>query len=308
MSSAPLSTENRDGVAWVTLNRPERLNAMNDALMDGLVETLTMVADDPAARCVVLGGAGTSFSAGGDVGEMRDRQRATAQADAAGPLLQAQAERLAQRGSASTLLVTMPKPTVAMLRGHAVGGAFALALACDLRVASRTARLRLGFPKLGLSGDYGATWLLAHLIGGAKARELCLLDPVLTAERAFDLGLVTELADDEALEARTAELAGKLAAGPTFGYAKLKENLYRVAGGNLPDHLRAEAMLSRMTAMSRDCAEAGAAFAEKRPPPLHRRLTCRCRSTGTCRCSAIPASAVPGACSAPATITARSTS
>lgn len=256
--------ERRGNVARVVMNRPESLNAMNAALMDELVEALGQLRADDSVRCVVLTGAGGSFSAGGDLKESRGRRQATLAAASPGAMLDAQVNDLQRRGGSSYHLLTMPKPTIAAMRGHAVGGALALALACDLRVISDTARLSFGFPSVGLSGDFGIGYLLQMLVGGARARELLLLDRRLDAQQALAAGLATEIVGDSELEDKSMALATKLAAGPTFAYGKIKENLYDAYGTDLTAFLRREAVNTRLTALSADSAEAGQAFAEKR--------------------------------------------
>nr|MDT0664232.1 enoyl-CoA hydratase/isomerase family protein [Micromonospora sp. DSM 115978] len=168
-------TEVRDGVAWVTLNRPDRLNAMNEALMDGLVQHLLAASDDRDVRCVVLTGAGGNFSAGGDVAMMTDRHRGTDGTVGIGSRLDAQVRDLDRRFASVRLLVEMPKPTIAMMRGWALGGGLCLALACDLRFAGADARLGVGFLQRAISGNFGLTYLLANTIGVAKAKEFAFL-------------------------------------------------------------------------------------------------------------------------------------
>ena len=261
-----IKLEHRGACAWVTLNRPERLNAMNGSMMDQLSQVLADLAADPEVRCVVLTGAGTSFSAGGDLAESRGRQEATRSAESMGAVLQEQVGVLQRRGESSYQLLTMPKPTIAVMRGHVVGGAVALALACDLRIASQGCRMTMGFARVGLSGDFGMAYLLQLLVGGAKARELSLLDPRLSADEAHSLGLLTTVTSEDALESEAQQLVERLARGPTFAYGKIKENLYQAAPRDLRDYLVQEAINTRLTALSADSAEAGRAFSDKREP------------------------------------------
>src|SRR4051794_5774792 len=175
-------TELRDGIARITLNRPDRLNAMNAELMDSLVEHLSAAADDRNVRCVVLTGAGGNFSAGGDVAMMTDKHRGADDTRDIGPRMDAQVRDLDRRFASVQLLIEMPKPSIAMLRGWALGGGLCLALACDLRFAGRDARLGVGFLKRAISGNFGLTYLLANTIGVAKAKEFALLHEHLTAD------------------------------------------------------------------------------------------------------------------------------
>ena len=190
-------TEIHDAVAWISLNRPDRLNAMNEALMDGLVQHLEDAGRNPDVRCVVVRGTGGNFSAGGDVAMMTDRHRGVpGQADF-GPQVDVQVKDLDRRFASIELLVGMPKPTVAMMRGWALGGGLCLALACDLRIAAEDAKLSVGFLQRAISGNFGISFLLAQLVGHARARELAFLRDSLTAAEALAMGLVTVVSRSE---------------------------------------------------------------------------------------------------------------
>ena len=264
-SSEPVLVETRTGTAWVTLNRPEALNAMNIALMDSLRETLSGLARDRTVRCVVLRGAGRSFCAGGDIAEIKRRQTHEAGASV-GELLEEHARALVHHAESVVLLHTMPKPTVAVIHGHAIGGGVSLALAADLRVAADSARIRIGFPSRALSGDFGITYLLTHTVGAAKARELMLLDPELYGTDAYRLGLVTRVCNDEELPAVAEDLAEKLANGPTIAFGRLKDNIAAAETLQLKETIRLEALNQRIAVMTRDAQEAGQAFASRRAP------------------------------------------
>jgi 2-(1,2-epoxy-1,2-dihydrophenyl)acetyl-CoA isomerase len=138
-------------------------------------------------------------------------------------------------------------------------------LACDLRVAADGARLRVGYARRGLSGDFGITFLLQMVVGGGRARELLLLDPDMTASEAQSFGLVNRVVKEADLRSVSADLAVRLASGPTMAYGKMKENLLAAATGDLDRAMGQEAINSRITAMTADCREAAIAFAEKRP-------------------------------------------
>ena len=159
-----LLSEMRGGLMVLTLNRPESRNALNPALCLALAERLAAAADDPAVRAIVLTGAGGTFCVGGDVKSMGAR------ADRDAP----ERDRVAAlraRMEASRILHEMPKPTIAAIEGAAAGAGLSLALACDFRVCGRSAKLTTAFAKVGLSGDYGGTYFLTHIVGAAKARE-----------------------------------------------------------------------------------------------------------------------------------------
>jgi 2-(1,2-epoxy-1,2-dihydrophenyl)acetyl-CoA isomerase len=184
------------GVAVLTLNRPERLNALTRGMLSGLRTHLAMLAEDPKVGCVVLTGSGRAFCSGGDV---------RVQAAAAGNSDQSpeqRADQLRASMEASRLLHDMPKPTIAMVNGVAAGAGMSLALACDLRIAGESARMTTAFAKVGLSGDYGGTYFLTQLVGPSKARELYLTAEVLDAHRLLAFGLVTKLVPDAALRCR----------------------------------------------------------------------------------------------------------
>src|SRR6185437_1518065 len=167
---------------------------------------------------------------------------------------------------ASRLLHEMPKPTIAMLNGVAAGAGMSLALACDLRIAGRSARMTTAFAKVGLSGDYGGTWFLTQLVGPAKARELYFTSPVLGAAEAEALGLINRSVTDGALEGETRSLALSLARGPraTLGY--IKQNMNLAERASISDVMDAEALRHTRCTETEDHREAAAAFVEKRAP------------------------------------------
>jgi 2-(1,2-epoxy-1,2-dihydrophenyl)acetyl-CoA isomerase len=266
-STAPVLVERRGALGVLTLNRPRWLNAMNDALMDDLREALVDLGSDDTIRCVVLRGNGRAFSAGGDVAMMAARRDGADPDETLAARIRREQANLIRRGEASLLLRSMTKPTIAVLHGHVIGGAMALALAADLRIASTDTKLRIGFGARALSGDFGITYLLVHAVGDVKARELLLLDPLIDASTALSLGLVTSVHDPDDLDRMAAELGERLAAGPTVAYGRMKSNLEHVtAGASFERALHIEAMNQRVSALSEDCAESGRAFAEKREP------------------------------------------
>jgi 2-(1,2-epoxy-1,2-dihydrophenyl)acetyl-CoA isomerase len=251
-----------DGLLTVVMNRPERRNALNAELCRSLVEALQRAAHASEVRAVLLTGAGGTFCVGGDV-------KAMAQADAPDlgePLgVEDRIRQLRSRMEASRLLHDMPKPTIAAISGAAAGAGLALALACDLRVAGDSAKITTAFGKVGLSGDFGGTYFLTHLIGAARARELYLTSPVLTARQAADLGLVTRVVADDQVDAAGAELARQLASGPTLTFGHMKANLNLAEHGTLADCLDNEAWRHIVCMSTADHRESAGAFVEKRP-------------------------------------------
>ncbi len=258
-----------DGVATLTMNRPERRNAMSGAMNQALGRVLAdvEVADD--VGCVVLTGAGGAFCAGGDVKGM-----ATGGDGGAGASTSYDAgvhrQRLNQR-AISQRLYEMPKPTIAALPGAAAGAGMSLALACDLRYAVPNAVLTTAFAKVGFSGDYGGTWFLTRLVGSGKARELYYFSDKLTAQEAEHLGLVNAIFPAETFAADVAERASLLAHGPTVAYRYMKENLNRAVHGELGECLDMEAAHHIHTGGTEDHREAARAFVEKRAPTFHGR-------------------------------------
>jgi len=248
----------KDGVLTLTMNRPERLNALNPEMLAGLHDALMRAAVDREIAVIILAGAGRAFCAGGDVKAMAEGGRSET--------VDERAQGLRQRMEAARLLHEIPKPTIAMLRGAAAGAGLSLALACDLRIASETARLTTAFAKVALSGDFGGSYLLTQLVGPAKARELYLTSPIVSATEALALGLVTRIVADAELEDATQSLALSLARGPrvTLGYMKQNLNLAERAG--LAEVMDAEALRHTRCGQTEDHREAAAAFVEKRAP------------------------------------------
>lgn len=249
--------ERTNGVAVVTLNRPDRLNALNRELIEALPDQLADLAADQAVRCVVLTGAGRAFCAGGDIHEMvSDVQRT----------YEEEVEEQQRFHRAPALLFGMRKPTIAMVNGAAAGAGLSLALACDLRVAGASARFGTAFARVGFAGDFGGTWLLTHVAGTAVARELYFTARLVSADEALRLGLVNRVLPDAALREETLALARELAQGPAVAYAYMKENLNLALHARLEDALLAEARAQRRTGHTEDHREAARAFLEKRPP------------------------------------------
>jgi len=251
--------ENR--VAVLTLNRPERLNALTRDMMQALLARLSACAIDDAVGCVVLTGAGAAFCSGGDV-----RAQAKVAAEGTAETPEQRTDLLRASMEASRLLHEMPKPTIAMLNGVAAGAGLSLALACDLRIAGRSARMTTAFAKVGLSGDYGGTWFLTQLVGTAKARELYFLSEVLDAAAIEALGLANKVVADNDLAAETMALSERLANGPSVALRYMKRNLNAAESGTLAAGLDSEAYGMMRARASEDHKEASRAFVEKRTP------------------------------------------
>jgi 2-(1,2-epoxy-1,2-dihydrophenyl)acetyl-CoA isomerase len=213
-------------------------------------------------KCVVLTGAGKGFCAGGDVKGMNARNTGGEPASIDERIA---SQRLNQRATAGKLF-KMPKPTIAALPGAAAGAGLALALACDLRIMASNAVMTTAFARVGFSGDYGGTYFLSQLVGTAKARELYFLSDRVTADEALRLGLTNWVCEPDELAAKTREIAGRLAAGPTVAYRYMKENLNRALAGEWDDCMDLEATHHVHCGTTEDHKAAVKAFVEKREP------------------------------------------
>src|SRR3954470_11501152 len=260
--TSELLAEIKDGVAVITMNRPQRRNAFSPGMISALGTVLAQVETDEAVGCVVLTGAAGAFSAGGDVKSMAARSD-----DGNGSGLDAaiHRQRLSQRATSGRLW-SMPKPTIAAIPGPAAGAGLSLALSCDLRYAADSAIFTTAFAKVGFAGDYGGTWFLTRLVGSAKAKELYFLSERIDATQAVDLGIVNGLFPADSLLEKTVAIARRLAEGPRVAYRYMKENLNRAVHGELGDCLDLEVTHHTHTGMTEDHREAALAFVEKRPP------------------------------------------
>jgi len=250
----------KDGVAVLTMNRPDRLNAMSRPMLDAMLETLPRLAEDPDVGVVVLTGAGRGFCAGGDVKAMAEG----AEAGVGG--LEERAQSLRSRMEVSRWLHEMPKPTIAMVNGPAAGAGLSLALACDMRVAGESARFGTAFARVGYSGDFGGSYFLTQLVGTAKARELYYTADLLDAAQALSIGLVNRVVPDAKLDEETMALAGRIANGPRVALRYMKRNMNAAETGTLKDVFDLEAWHHTRTGLTEDHREAARAFVEKRPP------------------------------------------
>ncbi|TDJ22508.1 MAG: enoyl-CoA hydratase [Gammaproteobacteria bacterium] len=264
-----------DGIATLTMNRPEVRNAMSGEMMAALTEALPRLAADQAIRVVVLTGAGGAFCAGGDVkGFASDASSGSGAGNGSGGggfNLEQRVQGLRTSMELSRWLHEMPKPTLAVIPGAAAGAGLSLALACDLRIAADTAKLTTAFSKVGLSGDYGGSYFLPYLVGAAKARELYFTADVISGQQAFDMGLVNKVAPADHLESEAQAFATHLAGLPTVAIGYMKKNLNAAQHGSLSDVMDLEAMHMIRTFMTEDHKGAAQAFVEKRAPQFEGR-------------------------------------
>ena len=253
-----------NGVAILTMNRPESLNALSADMMKGLAEALPRLFRDPDVGVIVLTGAGRGFCAGGDVKGMATRN---AGGGSGRPLtMESRANDLRNSMEISRLLHDGPKPTIAMMRGPAAGAGLSLALACDIRMASENIRLTTAFANVGFSGDFGGSWFLTKMVGTAKARELYFTADKIDAEQARSMGLVNHVVADADLEAETMALAARIAGGPRVAFEYMKKNLNAAESGTLDRVFDMEAWHMTRTGFTEDHKEAAQAFVEKRAP------------------------------------------
>jgi 2-(1,2-epoxy-1,2-dihydrophenyl)acetyl-CoA isomerase len=253
-----------DGIATLTMNRPEARNALSGEMQAGLTEAVPRLAADPKVRVIVLTGAGRAFCAGGDVKGFAARNADAGAAERFN--LEARVHGLRQSMEVVRWLAEAPKPTLAVIPGAAAGAGLSLALACDVRVAAADAKLTTAFSKVGLAGDYGGSYFLTQLVGAAKARELYFTADVILGSEAAALGIVNEAVPAENLDAAADRWARRLANLPTVAVGYMKRNLNAAAHATLSEVLDLEAMHMVRTFMTDDHRTATAAFMEKRAP------------------------------------------
>ena len=250
--------EQRERVLAITLNRPDKLNALSAQMITGTVEALERAVTDAEVGAVLITGAGRAFCAGGDVSAM---------SAAVGESTYEQRVDGLRRGQRlSWLLHSLPKPTLAAVNGYAMGAGLGIALSCDLRLASSAAKLGTAYAKVGFGGDYGVTWQLTRLVGPARAKELLFLADVVDAEQAERLGLVNRVVDADSFADEAHALAQRLATGPTVSYRWMKENVNLAVTSDFRSLLDREAITHLRCGETEDHREGVAAFMEKRAP------------------------------------------
>jgi 2-(1,2-epoxy-1,2-dihydrophenyl)acetyl-CoA isomerase len=251
----PVDLNIEGAVATVTLDRPDKLNALDLEMREQLIDHFTRLRFDDAVRAIVVTGAGRGFCSGADVGRM------------GGNDLPASRRHLQKTAHAFIrALHAIEKPTIAAVRGPAVGIGWSIALACDLVVASKTARFSQIFRRIGLAPDGGAIWFLTRRIGMPKAKELVFTGRFVEAEEALALGLVNCVVEDDELMAKAQALAAEMADGPTFAMGLAKRLFHAAVGPSLEDYLEIESLVQPQLHQTKDNAEGVAAFREKRPP------------------------------------------
>jgi 2-(1,2-epoxy-1,2-dihydrophenyl)acetyl-CoA isomerase len=248
-----------DRLATLTLDGPSSRNALSGATGRALLTGLRQIAEDPEVRAVLLTGANGAFTAGADLRELRAGMASGTPHDLS-ELLRSGLNPLV------STLATLPKPVVAAIPGAAAGAGMSLALACDLRLAGRSAVFSTAFAAMGLTADAGMSWLLPRIVGTARATALLFLPERIPAERALDLGLVQAVLPDEVLLDSATELAHRLADGPTSAYAAIKRSIGFAATASLPEALELEAQLQGQMGRTADHQNAVAAFLNRQTP------------------------------------------
>jgi 2-(1,2-epoxy-1,2-dihydrophenyl)acetyl-CoA isomerase len=258
-SAAPVQLDTTDGVATITLNRPDAMNSLDVATKVLLLEIVRTVADDPAVRCVVLTGTGRAFCTGQDLKEHvqllhngGSDQLFTTVDDHYNPIV--------------TTLAGMAKPVIAAVNGVAAGAGASLAFACDLRIVADTAGFNLAFANVALSCDTGASYHLPMLVGRAKAMELLYFPRTVKADEALELGLATQVVPADELTTVVSDLASRLAAGPTVAFGAIRQSVAFAAGHSFEEAVELESAMMQKTGATADHAAAVAAFVAKEKP------------------------------------------
>jgi enoyl-CoA hydratase/carnithine racemase len=259
--TSELLCEIRDRVALITLNRPEARNALSDRLTPALRRMIKQCGDDPKIGALLITGAGNAFCAGGDVKGMGGN---STKAEVA--FEESVVDLRTKQRTLTGVLVAVRKPTIAALPGPAAGAGLALALACDIRIASESAIMTTGYSRIGLTGDYGIAWLLTRLVGTSRARELMFMSERIDVRRCEALGLVNRVVSDAELRETAFVLARSLADGPSIALAYMKDNLDHAVTSDFLGSMDQEAENMVRSARTGDHKEAVRAFIDKRKP------------------------------------------
>ncbi len=253
--------EVRNGVGWIRLNRPDKLNALTTRLAQETLDALASAREDEGIRCLVITGEGRGFSAGQDLTEFT----AATGGDGGGGLDVAEHLRSGYNRMI-TSIVELPMPSIAAVNGVAAGAGLSLALACDVRIASDAARFLQAFVKIGLVPDSGGNWLLPRIVGFAKALEMSITGDLLDAQEALRIGLVHRVVPADEFETAVTEFAERMAGGPTLAIGATKALMSDALRLSLTETLEREAVTQADLAGSSDFAEGIGAFLDKREP------------------------------------------
>jgi 2-(1,2-epoxy-1,2-dihydrophenyl)acetyl-CoA isomerase len=257
--AGPVILEMKHGeIATVVMNRPDRLNALNNELAIGLNDALTRIAEDSSVRVAVVTGAGRAFCSGGDLAAI-GKGRASGKTEGLEPLLRA--------GMQAVLTMrVMPQPVIAAVNGPAAGAGMNIALAADIRIAAEEATFGQNFAKVGLFPDFGGTYFLPQLVGPSKAAELFYTGEMIDAKTALQLGIVNRVVPGAQLEAEVRAFAERIAQGPPLAIRAVKRDLFASGKKKLAEALEREVQEQIRCYLSEDCSEGISAFFEKRAP------------------------------------------
>lgn len=258
MSTDEVTLDLTDGVATVTLDRPDKMNALSPGIVDGVDRALAEITDRDEARCVVLRGAGNAFCAGGDIGGMAEREDVGGPERAAGVI--DSAERVALN------LFEFDLPTVAAVDGYCLGAGMGVALATDVVLASEEATFSLAFRNVGLTLDYATSYFVPRAVGPYRAKELALTGERFSGERAAEMGLVNHAYPAATFDEKVDAFVEQVATGPTRALALSVRNIDRGEGKPVREVIEAEAEAQALAAQTDDHREGVAAFSESREP------------------------------------------
>ena len=262
MNYEDLLLEKKDGIATITLNAPDKLNALTAKMQKSLLLAVDEVAKDDEVRVVIVTGAGRAFCAGGDIGRMKARLEGTVK--------QSRYEQLQLVGHWVDAFLRMGKPVIAAINGACVGAGFALAMSCDIRIASEEARLGALFINMALAPDCGMTYFLPRAVGTSKALELMFTGELIGAAEAERLGLVSRVVPPDELMKASQELAARIAQQPPIALELTKRLVYRSIIDDIAHHLDWETYAQQLCFRTEDFKESALAFLEKRPRPQPR--------------------------------------
>jgi 2-(1,2-epoxy-1,2-dihydrophenyl)acetyl-CoA isomerase len=257
MSEKVILTEVVNRVGHLTLNRPDRLNALSHDLIIQSIDLLEEWARDPEIGAIVVTGSGRAFCAGGDVSGMGKEDLRS---------LEQKIDDLRMAQELSWLLYNIPKVTIAAVNGHAMGAGLGICLACDLRIASDQAKFGTAYAKVGFGGDFGTTWLLTQFAGVPKAKELFFLSDIIDVNEAHRIGLINRVVAHDSLQTEVRSIAERIACGPLTSYRYMKANVNLSATADFRTVLDREAETHLRCGMTEDHKEGVAAFMEKRAP------------------------------------------
>jgi enoyl-CoA hydratase/carnithine racemase len=269
-STEQVLVERHDGVAVLTLNRPDKLNAISLEMLDGLAAALVEVDRDPAVRCIVLTGAGRAFCAGLDL-DAASKGAGLGDALGDGDGVGTRRGEIDLRDAPPTVLHNLDTPVVCALNGGAAGYGMDLALGCDIRVAAERSKMAPAFVKRGILPESGGTWLLPRLVGYAKAAELAFVGETLSAAECLELGLVNRVVADDALLDETMALAGKIAANAPLAVRATKRMFRMAERETFDDHVHHVYLQLLPLFATKDFREGMASFLERRDPTFEGR-------------------------------------